>query len=150
MNPGLTYTPDLIRALIYLFGVIAVLGLMLGFSFILGQRHNDKATGEVFESGVRSTGTARMRFSVKFYLVGMLFVIFDLEAAVIFAWAVSARESGLSGYVGLLLFVVILIIGLIYEWKMGALDWVGIKKRQRMPVNRQEDAQLSAKYETKK
>jgi len=146
MNPGLTYTPDLIKALIYLFGVIAVLGLMLGLSFILGQRHNDKATGEAFESGVRSTGTARMRFSVKFYLVGMLFVIFDLEAALIFAWAVSARESGLSGYAGLLLFVIILIIGLIYEWKMGALDWVGIKKRQRMPVNHQEIKMVSGKH----
>jgi NADH-quinone oxidoreductase subunit A len=135
MNPDLTFTPDLIKTLIYLSGVIAVLGLMLGFSFILGQRHNDKATGEAFESGVRTTGTARMRFSVKFYLVGMLFVIFDLEAALIFAWAVSARESGLSGYAGLLLFVVILIIGLIYEWKMGALDWAGKKNRQRRSVN---------------
>jgi len=128
MNPDLTYSPDLIKVLIYLLGVMGVLGLMLGFSFILGQRHNDKATGEVFESGIRSTGTARLRFSVKFYLVGMLFVIFDLEAALIFAWAVSARESGLSGYAGLLLFIAILIIGLIYEWKMGALDWVGKKK----------------------
>ena len=130
----MSYTPDLFKVAIYLFGVIAVLGMMLGLSFILGQRHNDKETGEVYESGIRATGSARVRFSVKFYLVGMLFVIFDLEAALIFAWAVSAREAGWSGYAGLLLFAVILMIGLIYEWKMGALDWVKHTKKKRQPL----------------
>lgn len=131
MSPTTEPIPDFRAAGIYLLGVVVVVGIMLGLSFVLGQRHKERATGEPYESGILITGTARLRFSVKFYLVAMLFVIFDLEAALIFAWAIAAKELGWAGYLGLIVFVGILVAGLIYEWKMGALDW--ISKQMRIP-----------------
>jgi NADH-quinone oxidoreductase subunit A len=129
MNTFPDYTPDLGPAGIYILGVLLIIGIMLGLSFILGQRHKGRATEEAYESGIVTTGSARIRFSAKYYLVAMLFVIFDLEVALIFAWAVAARELGWTGYLGIVVFTVILAAGLIYEWKMGALDW--IKKTDR-------------------
>ncbi|HEY9436261.1 MAG TPA: NADH-quinone oxidoreductase subunit A [Blastocatellia bacterium] len=102
---------------------------MLALSYLLGQRHRARATGEPYESGVVSTGSARLRFSAQFYLVAMLFVIFDLEAVFIFAWAVAFREVGWTGYAGVLAFIGVLVAALIYEWRLGALDW-GSKGRK--------------------
>jgi NADH-quinone oxidoreductase subunit A len=96
---------------------------MIGLSFVLGERHSDRATGQPYESGIVSTGSARVRLSVKFYIVAMLFVIFDLEAVFIFAYAVAYEEVGWAGYAGLLVFVAVLVVALIYELRMGALDW---------------------------
>ena len=73
---------------------------MVGASFVLGQRHNDRATGKPYESGIVSEGSARLRMTSQFYLMAMLFVIFDLEAVFIFAWAVAVRELGWAGYCG--------------------------------------------------
>ena len=89
MNPVTESTPDFGAVGIYILGVLAVLAVMLGVSYVLGQRHREKATGDPYESGILITGSARMRFSARFYLVAMLFVIFDLEAALIFSWAVA-------------------------------------------------------------
>jgi len=119
--------PDLnyfIPFFIYVGGALFILAVMYGLSHVLGQRHTDRETNEVYESGIPTTGTARVRFSVSFYLVAMLFVIFDLEVVFLFAWAIGATEVGWVGYAGLLAFVVILTVGLIYEWRMGALDWL--------------------------
>ena len=96
---------------------------MLGLSHVLGERHRERATGEPYESGIVSTGSARLRLSAKFYLVAVFFVIFDLETVFIFAWAVAARESGWAGYIEILVFIVILTAGLVYLWRLGALDW---------------------------
>ncbi len=96
---------------------------MLGLSFILGQRHMDRQTGIPYESGIQSTGTARIRFSIKFYLVAILFVIFDLEMVYVFSWALVIRELGWEGYYSVLIFLGILVVALIYEWRMGFLDW---------------------------
>ena len=108
---------------LYFLIALVVAGSMIGLSFVLGERHSDRATGQPYESGIVSTGTARVRLSVKFYIVAMLFVIFDLEAVFIFAYAVAYEEVGWAGYAGLLVFVAILVVGLIYEYRMGALDW---------------------------
>jgi NADH-quinone oxidoreductase subunit A len=96
---------------------------MLGLSYVLGQRHSDRTTGEPYESGMVPTGSAWMQFDVKYYLVAMFFVIFDLEALFIFAWAVSLREAGWAGFIEALIFIVILVAALAYIWSMGALDW---------------------------
>jgi NADH-quinone oxidoreductase subunit A len=96
---------------------------MLSLSFVLGQRHQDRATGSPYESGILSEGSARVRFSAKFYLVAMFFVIFDLEAVFLFAWAVAVRETGWTGYAEVLLFIVVLFATLAYLWRVGALDW---------------------------
>lgn len=103
--------------------VLIVVGGMLGLSYVLGERHKDRATGEPYESGIVSTGSARLRLSVKYYLVAIFFVIFDLESAFIFAWAVAFRELGWVGYIEIIVFIAVLLAGLIYLWRNGALDW---------------------------
>jgi len=106
---------------------VAIVGMlvvaMLSLSFVLGQRHQDRATGAPYESGILSEGSARVRFSAKFYLVAMFFVIFDLEAVFLFAWAVAVRETGWAGYAEVLLFITVLLATLAYLWRVGALDW---------------------------
>ena len=108
---------------IYFVAVLALVASMLVLSYLLGQRHAEKATSEPYESGIVSTGSARLRFSVKFYLVAMLFVIFDLEVVFVIAWAIAFRELGWAGYLGALFFIVVLVSALVYEWRLGALDW---------------------------
>jgi NADH-quinone oxidoreductase subunit A len=94
------------------------------------QRHRDRATGEPYESGIVSTGSARIHFDIKFYLVAVFFLIFDLEAAYLYAWAVAVRETGWPGYAEALLFMGVLAAALVYLWRRGALDW-GRKKPAR-------------------
>jgi NADH-quinone oxidoreductase subunit A len=112
---------------------VAIVGMlviaMLSLSFVLGQRHTDRATGSPYESGILSEGSARVRFSAKFYLVAMFFVIFDLEAVFLFAWAVAVRETGWTGYAEALLFIMVLLATLVYLWRVGALDWGQGNKR---------------------
>jgi NADH-quinone oxidoreductase subunit A len=108
---------------IYILAVVALAITIILLSYMIGQRHVDRATGEPFESGIHTTGSARIRFSAKFYLVAMFFVIFDLEAAFIFAWAVSVPELGWTGYFEILVFIGILVAALVYLWRAGGLDW---------------------------
>ncbi|MBA4055118.1 MAG: NADH:ubiquinone oxidoreductase subunit A [Marivirga sp.] len=96
---------------------------MLGLSFVLGQRHKERATDEPYEGGILSAGSARLRFSSQFYLIAMLFVIFDVETIFIFSWAIAFEELGWFGYVGVSVFVILLFVVLIYEWRNGALDF---------------------------
>jgi NADH-quinone oxidoreductase subunit A len=110
--------------------VIIVTG-MLVISYVLGQKHMEKATGEPYESGMVSTGTAHVRFDVKFYLIAMFFVIFDLESVFIFAWAVALKEAGWAGYVEILVFIAILVAALLYLWRLGALEWGTSKGKKR-------------------
>lgn len=114
------------------FAIVCFLAVaMLSLSYVLGQRHYDRATGSPYESGIVSEGTARVRLSAKFYLVAMFFVIFDLEAVFLFAWAVSVREAGWFGYFEVVVFVGILIATLAYLWRVGALDWRSGQQRFR-------------------
>jgi len=108
---------------LYFIVVLALVTSILCVSYLLGQRHQDRATGAPFEAGIISEGSARVRLSAKFYLVAMFFVVFDLEAVFIFAWAVAAREVGWSGYWEMVIFVSILVAALAYLWSLGALDW---------------------------
>jgi NADH-quinone oxidoreductase subunit A len=117
---------------VYFAAVLVLVVGMLALSYFLGQRHQEKGTGEPYESGIVSTGSARLRFSAQFYLIAMLFVIFDLETVFIFAWAVAFRQLGWAGYLGILVFIGVLVAALIYEWRVGALDWGG---RRRKPMS---------------
>jgi NADH-quinone oxidoreductase subunit A len=108
---------------VYFLAVIAVVVGMLVVSWVLGQRHDDPATGSPYESGIVSQGSARVRLSAKFYLVAMFFVIFDLEAVFLYAWAVAGVELGWAGYWEMVVFVGVLAIVLGYLWRVGALDW---------------------------
>ena len=133
----------------YAFVVFGLVAFMVGFSYILGQRHKDRATGEAYESGIISTGSARIRFSSHFYLVAMLFVIFDLEAVFILAWSISFNELGWPGYIAVSVFILILVAVLIYEWRIGALDFGPSGKKllraYRMVVKRDERQKREAK-----
>jgi NADH-quinone oxidoreductase subunit A len=109
--------------IIYASAVFVLIGIMIGLSYILGERHKEKNTDDPYESGIPPTGDARLRFSSGFYIIAMFFVIFDLDAAFIMLWAVSFRELGLPGYIGILIFIGLLIVLLIYELSIGALDF---------------------------
>lgn len=108
---------------LYCVAVIALVGGMTAASYVLGQRHTSEATVQPFESGIVTVGYARLRFPVKFYLVAMFFVIFDLETVFIFAWAIAFRDVGWIGYIDMLVFVGVLVVALVYLWRLGALDW---------------------------
>lgn len=108
---------------VYFAAVVLLVAAMIALSYILGERHHEKQTAEPYESGIVSTGTARVRFDIKFYLIAMFFVIFDLEAVFVYAWAVSIRETGWTGYAEMLLFIGILAAALVYLWRLKALEW---------------------------
>lgn len=103
--------------------VLSLVFVMLGLSFVLGQRHREHATQEPYEGGILSAGSARLRFSSQFYLIAMLFVIFDVETIFIVAWAIAFPELGWYGYFGVTIFIILLFVVLIYEWRNGALDF---------------------------
>ncbi len=107
----------------YFIVVLVLVTVVLVLSYILGQRHHERGTGIPYESGMLPTGSARLRFDVKYYLVAMFFVIFDLEAVFLFAWGVAFRELGWAGYAEVLVFIAVLVAALAYLWKLGALDW---------------------------
>ena len=96
---------------------------MLVVSFFLGERHRERVTEEPYESGIKPTGTTGLRLSIKFYLVALFFVIFDVESIFIFAWAIAFRQLGWAGYIEIIIFIFILFLTLIYLWREGALDW---------------------------
>ncbi len=128
-------TADLWPLAVYFSTVIILVAVMIVLSYLLGERHREKQTAEPYESGIVSTGTARVRFDIKFYLVAMFFVIFDLEAVFVFAWAVSIREAGWAGYAEMLIFIGILAAALVYLWRLGALEWgTFIKKSTKYSV----------------
>ncbi|HUY14610.1 MAG TPA: NADH-quinone oxidoreductase subunit A [Terriglobia bacterium] len=108
---------------------MGLVGAMLSLSYVLGQRHNERATGVPYEGGIVSEGSAHVRFSMKFYLIAVFFVIFDLESVFIFSWAIAGRELGWTGYFEVLIFITILVASLAYLWRLGALDW-NAKRRQ--------------------
>ena len=109
--------------LIYAGIVLVIVSVMITLSWVLGERHKEKLTNVPYESGIPPTGNARLRFSSHFYLIAIFFVIFDLDAVFILAWAVSFRELGLAGYLGILVFIGILLAVLVYEIGIGSLDF---------------------------
>ncbi|MGH7230866.1 MAG: NADH-quinone oxidoreductase subunit A [Nitrospiraceae bacterium] len=131
---------------VYFAAVLIVVGGMFGLSHVLGERHDHKptrkfeSTGRPYESGINPTGTAHLRFSIQYYLVAMLFVIFDLEAVFLYAWSVAVPESGWVGFAEMSVFVGILLIALVYLWRVGALDWGARYERARPPVRTHEAA----------
>lgn len=112
----------------YFVVVVLLAAGMLAVSYVLGERHHEPTTDEPYEAGIKSEGTARVRLSAKFYVVAMFFVIFDLEAVFLFAWAVAGRELGWGAYWEVVVFIGILIAALAYLWRLGALDWASVRE----------------------
>ncbi len=108
---------------VYAAAVLAVAAGMIGISYVLGQRHRERATVEPYESGVPATASARLRFSPRYYVVAMLFVVFDVETVFIIVWAVSLRETGWPGFLAALAFLAVLLAVLVYEGRAGAFDF---------------------------
>jgi NADH-quinone oxidoreductase subunit A len=123
-----TYWPVLLQALI----AMAVAAGMIGISYILGHKVRNRVKDMPYECGITPTGSARERFSVKFYLVGMLFILFDIEAIFLYPWAVVYRELKLFAFFEMLLFIALVLAGFFYIWKKGALEWSG----ERQPPKR--------------
>jgi NADH-quinone oxidoreductase subunit A len=121
-------TQELWPLVVYFIAVIVLVLTMLGLSWLLGERRANAATNDAFESGVVSVGNAQGRISVDFYLIAIFFVIFDLETVFIFAWAIAFFELGWQGYFSILVFVFVLVVALVYEWRSGALEW-GVNTR---------------------
>lgn len=113
---------------LFIVAVFALCAFMIGAASLLGGRSSGRSKNLPFESGIIGVGSARQRFSVKFYLVAMLFVIFDIEAVFLFGWAVSVREVGWQGFAAAGVFIFILLAGLIYDARVGALDWAPRKR----------------------
>ena len=129
---NLPSSPQTWAFLVYFAAVLFVVFLMLGLSWVLGGRNTGRAKNDPFESGVVSVGSGRLRISAKFYLVAMFFVIFDLEAVFLYAWAVSLRQAGWAGFVEAAIFIVVLLVGLVYVWRLGGLDWAPKPRLQRL------------------
>ena len=106
--------------------IFIALGLAIGMtllSFVVGDSKPDSEKLSAYECGFEAFDDARGRFDVRFYLVAILFIIFDLEFAFLFPWAISLGKIGIFGFTSMMIFLFILTIGFIYEWKKGALDW---------------------------
>src|SRR3954464_6808239 len=119
------YFPVLVQAIV----AMALAAGLLTVSFLLGKKVRNRVKDMPYESGIEPTGDARQRFSVKFYLVGMLFILFDIEAIFLYPWVVVFRELKMFAFVEMLVFVVFILSGFFYIWKKGALDWSGADLR---------------------
>jgi len=113
------YFPVLAQGLL----AVVIAAALLIISSVLGKKIRNKIKDTPYESGIVPTGDARSRFSVKFYLVAMLFILFDIEAIFLYPWAVVYRDLKLFGFVEMLIFVVLILSGFFYIWKKGALEW---------------------------
>ena len=118
------YFPVLVQVVI----AAAVAAGLVGGSFLLGKKIRNRVKDTPYECGINPTGSARERFSVKFYLVAMVFILFDIEAIFLYPWVVVYRELNLSGgqffgFIEMLLFIVLVLAGFFYIWKKGVLDW---------------------------
>jgi len=106
--------------------LIIAIGISVGFVFLsqaLGPKKYERVKYSVYECGVDPLTSAAVRVSVKFYLIALLFLLFDLETAFLYPWAVLFRKLGLFGFIEMVVFVGILLVGLVYAWKKGALEW---------------------------
>lgn len=123
--------PEFWATAVYVVATLAICALMLIGSALLGSRSQARARNEPFESGVVAASPERLRLSAKFYLVAMFFVIFDVEALFLYAYAVSAKEVGWMGWIEAAIFIFILTASLVYLARIGALDWTPHQKKRR-------------------
>lgn len=124
-----TWFPVLIQILI----AIGVAGAMIGLSALIGRHVRDPIKSSPYESGMVPVGNARGRFSVKFYLVAMVFILFDIEAIFLYPWAVVFREFKLFAFFEMLLFVLLVLCGFFYIIKKGVLNWSADEEREQTP-----------------
>ena len=114
---------EFVGILIYFIIALALALIILGLSFVFATQKGDPEKISAYECGFDPFDDARSRFDIQFYLVAILFIIFDLEVAFLFPWAITLCKIGLFGFWSMMIFLLILTVGFVYEWKKGALDW---------------------------
>lgn len=134
-----TYAQTWFPVLIQIAIAIGVASAMIGLSALLGRHVRDPIKFMPYESGMKPVGNARERFSVKFYLVGMVFILFDIEAIFLYPWAVIYRQLRLFAFFEMLLFIALVLCGFFYIWKKGVLDWSADEMRE--AANRQDEGE---------
>ena len=117
------YFPILLFIIVGALAGLAPIALGSGVSRLLGVHRPDSEKLSPYECGFEAFEDARMKFDVRYYLVAILFILFDLEIAFLFPWAIVLREIGLFGFLAMVMFLAILVVGFVYEWKKGALEW---------------------------
>jgi len=143
----------ILQICVYALCVGVVIAVMLGLPPLLGERHwkkaerrSDSATAIPYECGIRPTGSAQVRPPVQYYLIAMFFVIFDVEAVYLYAWAVAVPETGWLGFVEVTIFVAILLASLAYLWLTGALDWHAQSQRPQLRRRQKPSLQESQEF----
>lgn len=123
----------------YIIVALVIISAMLGLSWFLGERGTGRAKNQPYESGIKPTDSARLRFPSKFYLIAMFFVLFDIEAVFLFSWAMAFRETGWVGFTAAAVFIGILFVLLVYEISIGALDFETSGKKILKAANKRKD-----------
>ena len=114
---------NLTLLIVVILTAIALVGLALGVARIVSPRSYNRQKGEAYECGIPTRGRSWMQFKAGYYLFAILFLMFDVEAVFLFPWAVTVQDAGIDGLINILFFMVILILGLAYAWRKGALEW---------------------------
>ena len=114
---------NLTLLIVVILTAIALVGIALGVARIVSPRSYNRQKGEAYECGIPTRGRSWMQFKAGYYLFGILFLMFDVEAVFLFPWAVTVQDAGIDGLINILFFMVILILGLAYAWRKGALEW---------------------------
>ena len=114
---------NLTLLIVVILTAIALVGIALGVARIVSPRYYNRQKGEAYECGIPTRGRSWMQFKAGYYLFAILFLMFDVEAVFLFPWAVTVQDAGIDGLINILFFMVILILGLAYAWRKGALEW---------------------------
>ena len=114
---------NLTLLIVVILTAIALVGNALGVARIVSPRSYNRQKGEAYECGIPTRGRSWMQFKAGYYLFAILFLMFDVEAVFLFPWAVTVQDAGIDGLINILFFMVILILGLAYAWRKGALEW---------------------------
>ena len=114
---------NLTLLIVVILTAIALVGIALGVARIVSPRSYNRQKGDAYECGIPTRGRSLMQFKAGYYLFAILFLMFDVEAVFLFPWAVTVQDAGIDGLINILFFMVILILGLAYAWRKGALEW---------------------------
>ncbi len=120
--PG-SYLESYLPILLYAVIIMGIAGAMVGLSSLIGRHVSNRSKSMPYESGITPVGNTRQPFTVKFYLVAMLFILFDVEAVFLYPWAVIFRELKMFGFIEMVIYMAIIFAGFFYIWKKGVLDW---------------------------
>ncbi|MEE4354907.1 MAG: NADH-quinone oxidoreductase subunit A [Desulfococcaceae bacterium] len=123
------WSPGIFSLTVFGIIVIVLIAFLLFLSSWLGEKKPSEEKQRVYESGIIPTGSARLRYPVPFFLVAIFFLLFDVEGAYIFSWAVACKSLGWAGWMQMSFFILILLLGLVYIWRKGALDWGPLLKK---------------------